>query len=541
MTVCIHPLQAQEIAEEEDGQILTGEIVIEKDRKLVLPQARKIYQKVTPPSSKPRVTSIPNNFRSFEFSPEVKLPSLRAASPKLDTDKDRQYNHYLKVGYGNFQSPLAQADLGIYSDKTKILRARLDHLSFGEGAKDGKNSASVFTRFGLNGKVIGDEVVFSAGVNYTLTTDYFYGYENGLDVDRSTIKHKYNFFDADMAIADANDDNELDYSVSVRLESMKDNYAAKESAVIIRPSFSISKSIYLDNEIVLSKYEQSAFDANRNFFRVNPYYAFGTEDLKMQLGFSFTSISKGGESFGSSVILPYAKARYQVSKSISLYAKLDGGMQQNRYSDYAKENPYLLEDVLIQNSRVNYDFNAGTSILPSSKVSLKANVGLQSVRNFGMYFQSDVLDATKFDLMYLGVNTKVFSLASDIQASFSEKHSAGLRAKLMSYSAKGVSDFYNLPTSEIEVYSSHKMLDKLKLEWGFNFLGGMKGEILSETPSTSTKLSAITDLHLNLDYQINERSSAFIQFDNLLNKNYERYFNYPMKGLQVKLGVGLRF
>ena len=168
-----------EIEIDEDGEIQAGEIVIEKDRKIEMPQARKLYDKVKTPKFDTEHLKLPSNFQSFEYNPSVQLPRLRAAAPKSTGSKEEIYDHYLKVGYGNFASPLLQADLNLITDKNKVFRANLDHQSFGNGAKDKKNSASAYTGAGINGVIIGDQVSLKTGLNYSTTTDYFYGYQPG--------------------------------------------------------------------------------------------------------------------------------------------------------------------------------------------------------------------------------------------------------------------------------------------------------------------------------------------------------------------------
>ena len=169
--------------------------MIEKDRKIQLPTARKIFRKISAPESEESVYSPPNDFKTLDYKPVAKLPALRPAKPKVSGARDQTYDHYIKVGYGNFASPLLQADVNLISDKSKIVRANLDHLSFGKGAVDGKNSASSLTEVGVNADFLSDEVIFSVGTDYTTTTDHFYGYQSGLEINQSDIRHKYDGFD----------------------------------------------------------------------------------------------------------------------------------------------------------------------------------------------------------------------------------------------------------------------------------------------------------------------------------------------------------
>ena len=540
------PIYAQDLEIEEDGEIQTGEIIIEKDRTIVLPQARKLYEKVNAPEFKIEANKIDSKFKTFEYSPTVKLPTLRAAIPETENSKEEVYDHYFKVGYGNFNSPLIQADLNLVTDKNKSFRANFDHLSFGKGAKDGKNSASGYTDAGIDGKVIGENVTFTTGVGYTTTTDHFYGYQEGLIFDPKDIRHKYNNLGAYMGIEDNDAKNDVDYSLQVGYNNLKDNFSASESLIDIGAGFNYAKTMFVDGQFVLSKYKQTSFDLSRNFFRINPYYRIDLGDGFVDAGFSFSSISGGTETFGSSAIFPYAKVNYSVSNHMNVFAKLDGGMMFNSYADYVGENPYLGDDLDIQSSRVNYKFKAGTAIKPVQQFALEAYVQIQSIKNMGMYYNA-LPDTTDFQVVYITENTNVFEFGSRITININPSNNINLSGAIMTYSSEVVSNFYNLPTSTVELGGNHKIMDKLTVGWQFNLINGLNGvqtsQILTEeafADDITQKLLAITELNLNFDYQINERVGAFLQFNNILNKNYQQYFNYPMRGLQVKAGVTFR-
>jgi len=46
---------------------------------------------------------------------------------------------------------------------------------------------------------------------------------------------------------------------------------------------------------------------------------------------------------------------------------------------------------------------------------------------------------------------------------------------------------------------------------------------------------------LKADYQITERISAFVIGNNLLNRNNQRFLNYPVRGIQGIVGATIKF
>ena len=364
----------------------------------------------------------------------------------------------------------------------------------------------------------------------------------GLEINRDDIKHKYNFFDANLGIADSNEDNDIDYNISLGFNSTIDNIKASESTFDVGFAFSYDAKLFIDGQFIFSKYKQTNIDQNRNFIKARPFYRIETGEATVDAGFSFTAISGGTETFGKSTIFPYINASYALSDQVKVFAILDGGMQFNAYQDYVAENPYLQDDLVILNSKVNYDVKAGANVKASQQVSLGLYGQIKSIKDFGNYV--NVLpDTTTFDIVYIPTNTSVSEFGTDMVFSINKDHELGLSAAVLSYSSKVVDDLFHLPTTKVEVSGNHKIVDKLSIRWQFNMLGGLKGLQSNGTTAGNEsvkKLSAITELNINLDYQINERFGAFLQFNNLLNKNYERYLNYPMRGLQAKAGITVR-
>jgi hypothetical protein len=58
---------------------------------------------------------------------------------------------------------------------------------------------------------------------------------------------------------------------------------------------------------------------------------------------------------------------------------------------------------------------------------------------------------------------------------------------------------------------------------------------------TTDTLSALIDLQAKIDYSFNSRLSVFAIGNNLLNQSYQRFWNYPVRGIQGIGGVSFKF
>ena len=54
-------------------------------------------------------------------------------------------------------------------------------------------------------------------------------------------------------------------------------------------------------------------------------------------------------------------------------------------------------------------------------------------------------------------------------------------------------------------------------------------------------LDAFVDVNLNGGYHFNDKFSAFLRLNNILNNNYQRFANFDVQGFQVLGGVTYKF
>jgi outer membrane cobalamin receptor len=55
------------------------------------------------------------------------------------------------------------------------------------------------------------------------------------------------------------------------------------------------------------------------------------------------------------------------------------------------------------------------------------------------------------------------------------------------------------------------------------------------------QMDAYWDVNLGMDYQMNKQSMVFFRVTNLFNKQYFRFNNYPVAGLEIMLGIRYKF
>ncbi|MCC7318815.1 MAG: TonB-dependent receptor, partial [Bacteroidales bacterium] len=86
---------------------------------------------------------------------------------------------------------------------------------------------------------------------------------------------------------------------------------------------------------------------------------------------------------------------------------------------------------------------------------------------------------------------------------------------------------------------------RLNAQWSFETEVIALGERFAagkvETLFKPIRLKPLVDLNIEATYRFTEQFSIFVQGNNMLNNRYERFYNYPVQGLQLLGGIKVLF
>ncbi len=101
---------------------------------------------------------------------------------------------------------------------------------------------------------------------------------------------------------------------------------------------------------------------------------------------------------------------------------------------------------------------------------------------------------------------------------------------------------YHKPLSEINFGASYLFKRKLKVWTELFYYGKRYARVIKVlTPYFDQELDSFFDINLGADYALSDKFSVFLSVTNLLNNNYERFYSYPVQGVNVTGGVALKF
>ncbi len=540
-----------------EGEIEKVEIEIVKNREVTVPQASRNFEKIPPRPVEAIKPEISYQFKNLSFSVPDYNPVIRPLRLKTESIS-KIYGNYVSAGLGNYSSPYAEAYLTSKRNKNKYYGLKFFHRSFMNGPVDGKNSASGHTEFRLFGKTMTNAVALSGFASYENTASYFYGYQPGTVVDRSTIRQDYNIFSAGGELENSNLSN-FTYNFKAGYSYLTDHYSASEGETNLNflGQYKIdakSRVIINSDYFLIARKDALINPKARQIFKVKPAYQFTPIDkLMLTAGANIVVASDTIGKQNGLHIYPNLAASYQLSPSVEGYAGLTGDIDKVSLHSLSRENVWINSNINIFNTNRTLEFLAGLKGKVSGKVSFGTGLSFATLKNF-YYYQSGTealntfSNQSKFDVVYDNGNTQRVNFFGELGYS-NESFKLGARADYYSYSTSIANQItnqtsfektaLNRPTYRVTVNTSYNIYDKLLLSADFIAQGGIKALDLDSKSLTS--LNSAADLNFKANYFVSKQFSVFLNFNNILSSNYQLYLNYPVRGFQAMGGVSWSF
>jgi hypothetical protein len=155
------------------------------------------------------------------------------------------------------------------------------------------------------------------------------------------------------------------------------------------------------------------------------------------------------------------------------------------------------------------------------------------------FFANSEADTTRFSLLYDYGNTTIFNFFGELNIITKDYLRLGFRGDLFSYDTDEVEEAWHMPAYKIAANGFYNLYDKINFSAELYYLGGLRGYMLHNL--SEFDMDDIVDINLKIDYLFSPRFSLFLSFENMLGNNYQRYLNYPSRGLLVMAGLTYSF
>ena len=145
----------------------------------------------------------------------------------------------------------------------------------------------------------------------------------------------------------------------------------------------------------------------------------------------------------------------------------------------------------------------------------------------------------KFTVLY--DTGSLFSFSGELSYALGTELKIWLNGAYNSYSLDTLAQPYHKTLSRIGLGASYLIKKKVNVQTEIFSVGKRYAVEPSWVEPVEIVLDSFIDLNLRVDYYINDNFSVWLSGSNLLNKNYQRFYNYPVQGLEIIGAIGLRF
>jgi len=507
--------------------------------KPVLKESAKINFNASPPSAdttKPKLSyTIPNQNLLFAYQPG----SLKPLALTIDTSGRFDNSSYIKAGFGSLRTPFIQAGISLGDGKTAGLNIYAKHIG-SDGKRDYQKFSS--TRFGLTGFYkSGNNLEWNAGIGMKQERTYKYGYiPSSLSFPKDSLKQSFQTISGRVAMHNINKTEfELTYAPEVKIDVFTDNLKNAESNTVLNlplektlgKEFTVKLGVTFDLSRVSPKNKTAI---NNTMYFISPSVLYKTSNLNIQAGIRPSWDNKTFKMF------PNILADISTDDSrFTFQAGWTGYIRKTTYQYLASQNPWLWMPASFKNTWIEERF-AGFKGSVGDHFTYSAKVGFNKINNQPLFINDTTAsgDGKSFTV----VNERkmnVVHFGGELGYTVHEKFSllAGLTYNQYSGLKDNAKAWGLLP---LELKAGLR-LQIIKDLWLKSDLFAWTGPQYLKKNGSQAKLDGAFDLNTGLEFKITKNLNLWAQFNNLFNKEYQRWNQYPVYGFNFVGGIVFSF
>ena len=553
------------------GRIEEAEIEIVKERVNQLPESTRNFDKIKVPSPVRVERKVSYTYPDFRlpvnrFNPSVKVLTIRAEEPTP------LQGNLVKLAIGNYGTFYGRGYFHSTRNTDHAYGLDVKHLSSLQGPVDGKNSGSAETSAHLMGELYRGTAAIGATLDLGRERYNFYGYgeaaNGGLFTtpDAASVKQTFNRLAVQAYAHNRDPAQVLTFDASVGYRYWADQFAASENDVRgqVKASYALGEasritlageaSFISENDLAAPPTptpttRPAARSRSRGFAQATPVFEYRKNNLALLLGATF---GYSGDTVGQvtkAAVYPAVRLGYGiVPEKLTAYAGLGGALQRVTRYDLSTENPWLNQGLNVADTHRGPTAYVGFASAPARGLELNARATYARDRNLYFYLNNPT-DPTRFDLVYDREATSVFNLHGELLFNAAEKMRFGSRLDYNRYQLGTLDQPFHRPELQASVFGTYNLYDRLMLNVEGYFYSASYGISYraAATPGAGRPADfyratdAVFDLNLRADYRITPKIAIFALGNNLLNRQYQRFYGYPVKGINVLGGASFTF
>ncbi|MDC1226787.1 TonB-dependent receptor [Algibacter sp.] len=281
-------------------------------------------------------------------------------------------------------------------------------------------------------------------------------------------------------------------------------------------------------------------------------YQLKQDDLTLDLGVSLYYLNDKEAGDNNFYIYPNISATYRLVNDVLIaYGGIKGGLIQNSYYGFAKENPFVSPTLFITPTDQLYNAYVGLKGKLSSNTSYNISGRYLADRNKALFRNNEITLTNKnytygnsFGMVYDNVDT--FVVAGELNVDVNRNFKLGINAEYFSYSTDDEAEAWNLPDIKGSLFLDYQINEYWFAGANLFYIGERKDQFflndgLTITSPFTVVLDSYFDANAHIGYHINDQLSVFAKANNIANDAYQKWQNSPVQSIQFLAGATYKF
>ncbi|MDP3442754.1 MAG: hypothetical protein Q8T08_07820, partial [Ignavibacteria bacterium] len=513
------------------------------------------FSKINVKPEAPKHNFSPQN---LQFSTLDKVISTQAdlelISPdfRQPTEKQNTFRNYVKAGIGTNISPLFLFQHHSKLSKETSFDFGIQHLSSWTTIPDYAPSDWMKNQFSTDVKHAFTDHILHTGLTYNYNTNRYYGFKPedfpSVTILKDTIAQKYQNigFHSELA-SNYKDVSKLHHAIGVNYNYFSDYYKAREHFFELNGQlrkdyewFDFDGTQTTALEVVTGYYanSDSLNKTNNFFFGALPSLTLKGSFYEVQAGVRMNFLNDTSSHF---YVYPKISGKLLMfDQKLAFFAGIDGNSNRSNLFEITDINPFLMSGQQTWWTNSRFIFDAGFKTAVIKNLDLYFGLRFEDNNSEGFYVTDT---STMLKNTYTVVYDDLKEMIYLAQASYKLSNKL-LISTLIEYSQRemtNLSHAWNKANFEMNVKARYQFDEKLNFSTEMFFQGKRYAPTYINGIETAIELKPVADINIISEYAINQQFAVFAQVNNLLHDKYERFHNYPVQGIQLIIGMNLKF
>ncbi len=484
------------------------------------------------------------------FNPEV----IQAANMKKES-QDKLYKGYVKGGVGTYLTTLLNGYYSTTRSSKQMGSIQLHHLGSIATIKDKGYAGYSDNEIAFFGKKFMPNYTLAGDVKYSYNRFHYYGYDPVFftDFNKKNTLQSYSspFFKFSIGNRDiVKDSAAKTYNISLDYRYLSDLLKGKESNLRYFGDYYFptkKDQIKLSTGIDYNSFKSDTSAAiNNAIIFAQPQLITKISDFYVNIGVGLFLDAGTTSSFS---FKPIAEVKYPLFNSILVpYAGINGSIKRNNLRSLSQENLFVYSPLLVlKNSNIKSVIYGGLRSSLSQNLNLDIWGKNEIIQNMPL-FVNDSLGIVNnlFQVIYDQLN--ITSFHAELNYRKGQNLQLFLKGQYFIYKTTNELSAWNLPDFKITLTGNYDLYNKIILYADVYYVssrfaklyGYANGHALPDKIRIED-LKGYFDLNIGAEYRYTHKIGIFLNVNNAITKQYQRWYNYPVQSINVVGGVKMLF